>query len=110
MWAPLTEEARSRVNEQRARFDLLRLRTARRLRALEKGVSLTDPSLLVPEYLEALPVDRFSESGASYRFAGDFYSIGNDRIDDGGAIVYDPTNGAPSKGDIFLRDPNADEM
>jgi HEAT repeat protein len=59
-------------------------------------------------YLSVLPEDPFATSDTQklIRWKPDakpaplLYSIGPDRMDQGGAVVYDPTNGAASPGDI----------
>ena len=59
-------------------------------------------------YLSALPEDPFATSDTQKLLhwkpdakpAPLLYSVGPDRLDQGGALVYDPTNGATSAGDI----------
>jgi len=63
---------------------------------------------LMPEYLDALPVDPFTGKPLRYRpwsdeGGGAIYSLGPDREDDRMKIEYDATNGTISKGDVFLR-------
>lgn len=59
---------------------------------------------LVPDLLEAVPLDPFSgkplnyvSSGRSYRL----WSVGPDLKSNAGMVTYDPTNGTNSIGDIF---------
>jgi hypothetical protein len=46
-------------------------------------------------------VDPFSHSKLGIRSNGDLYSIGPDMRDDRGELLYDPTNGTFSPGDIY---------
>lgn len=61
---------------------------------------------LVPIPLNPLPQDPFASSPFKY-FSQDteviLYSIGPDTTDDHAQLVYDPTNGVTSKGDIVVR-------
>jgi hypothetical protein len=59
---------------------------------------------LFPNYLTAIPKDPFSDANFIYGKTGDsFYlhSVGPDLNDDKAEIIYDPTNGTVSSGDIF---------
>jgi hypothetical protein len=52
-----------------------------------------------------LPIDPFSGKGFIYQLVSDgtnytLYSIGPVRVDDARQILYDPTNGTVSSGDI----------
>jgi len=98
-------EAHTRAVVALAKFDLLRLETARKLYTLEHGASPANPADLVPAYLPALPTDRFAEKGIdAYReTTSNYYSIGPDEQDNRLAITYDPTNGTISAGDIALK-------
>lgn len=62
-------------------------------------------SELVPQYFGALPVDPFSGKNFMYNLSrkGDnytLYSLGPDRNDDDAKMLYDPTNGTISGGDL----------
>ncbi len=65
-------------------------------------------SALVPDYLKVLPMDPFNGEEYHYKPARDgstymLYSVGPDRKDEATVVVYDPTNGTLSGGDIFFK-------
>jgi len=99
---PNFEEAATREDLARARFDLLRLLTAQRLFALEQGREPETTDALAPDYLPETPKDPFAEDCRAYGEQPFFYSIGPDRIDQRGDLRYDPSNGTMSAGDVFL--------
>lgn len=96
------EDAEARALVAAVRIDLLRLETAQKLYALEHGRPPAVIGDLVPQYLSAVPSDRFGPVALLQVAPGRYFSIGPDRVDDHGAIAYDPTNGALSAGDVFL--------
>lgn len=58
------------------------------------------------DILKPIPLDPFTEKNFRYEKVGDayrLYSVGPDMRDDFGALVYDPTNGTQSTGDIIFR-------
>ncbi len=85
-----------------AEFDLLRLTTARKIFTLEKGHPPERLAELVPDYLPQLPTDPFSSDRRPLGEKPFPYSIGPDGRDDQGQIIYDPTNGTASAGDVRL--------
>lgn len=86
-----------------ARFNLLRLKTARKLYLLREGHDAPDAAALVPKYLREIPNDPFDPKDNTIRFDKLDYAVGPDGIDQKTMITYDPTNGALSAGDIVLR-------
>ena len=100
---PNVEEAHVRDLVARSQFDLLRSRTAHKLYTLEHGGEPEAMADLVPDYLPEIPPDLFSDDGAPYRRnTSVYYSIGPDRTDQSGTVLYDPTNGTTGGGDVFL--------
>lgn len=114
-------EATTRESIALAKFDLLRIQMASRLFFLETGREAATLADLVPKYLPTPPHDRFpsadspsrtsdevqaflpdAASGDPYAFAPVPHSIGPDGIENGASILYDPTNGTRSAGDIVL--------
>jgi len=85
-----------RVQCALAYYDLLMLETERKIRKLEGGgaeVSIIEKSLK----------DVFSKDGQAYGEKPVFYSVGPDCIDQHASILYDPTNGTISPGDVFFK-------
>lgn len=75
---------------------------------MDKGRYPKRLSELVPEYFAALPVDPFVGHDYGYKPAPDgssyvLYGVGPDRKDEGTAMLYDPTNGTISGGDVFFK-------
>jgi len=90
---PNTAEAYTRSRVAQARYDILMLETARRIQIIE-GES---PSEAVS------PIkDVFANNGQIYGMADSYYSLGPDGMDQKASILYDPTNGTNSAGDIYL--------
>jgi hypothetical protein len=97
-------EAPTREQTAIVRLELLRLETARKLAAIERGTPPADLAALTPAYLDKSLADRFAKNDAPYSLAGDkIYSIGPDGKDQQASISYDPTNGTTSAGDIFFK-------
>ncbi|MBN1902943.1 hypothetical protein JW926_16590 [Candidatus Sumerlaeota bacterium] len=95
------EEAFFREKVALARYDLLRLDTAKKLYFLEHKKEPENMEDLVPGYIPVLLLDPFTEK-EPFRKESFFYSIGPDKKDQKGAVFYDPTNGTTSSGDIFF--------
>lgn len=75
---------------------------------IASGKMPRDIDALVPEFLEAVPIDPFD--GKTIRMKETerglvFYSIGNDRIDDGGFVVWSKGQGRPRDAGIELLRP-----
>lgn len=100
--APNFQEAIIRETVSRARYDLLLLNTARKLYTLEKGKESESLNDLVPDYLSVLPKDPFTPEGKDYGIKYYIHSIGPDQLDQNCTILYDPTNGTVSEGDLLL--------
>ena len=80
------------------------LHTAARLYKHKTGQSIQRLSELVPDYFPELPSDRYGHENPGYMINHDIiYSTGPDGVDDKTAILYDPTNGTTSRGDIAIR-------
>jgi hypothetical protein len=101
---PNEMEAAARINNARARFDLLRVETAGKLFQFERGRAPEGLSELVPDYLPELPIDPWSPDGSPYRRAaeGHYYSLGPDAADDGGKTPFSSRSGTMSGGDVYL--------
>lgn len=88
-----------------ARFDLTRIEVARKVADSLSPNLDTRTTLLTlnPRYLPAPPIDPYSSDiYAIDAESGRVYSVGPDGTDQRGAILYDPTNGTKSAGDIFI--------
>ena len=107
---PNFTEAKTRAEVARTKFDLLRLNTARQIWTLEHGAPPARMADLVPSLLAELPVDRFAKGKEkndksekqTYGEGTAWHSIGPDGMDQKGTLVYDPTNGTISPGDVVL--------
>jgi hypothetical protein len=98
---------RAEVREQRvlAHLRLLTMELALRCYQSDQGCAPSSLQQLVPKYLQRVPSDPFSDRSLIYRPSGTnwlVYSIGEDRVDDGGRPV---GRGLASKGDIFFNSP-----
>jgi hypothetical protein len=63
---------------------------------------------LAPKYLQRVPTDPFSAQPLSYRAQGTnwlLYSVGLDRVDDGGRSAGRPVPGSTATGDLFFDSP-----
>jgi len=94
-------EAKTREKFSRARYDLLILSTAGKIYTLEHGAEPEKPEDLTPGLLPEIPGDPFAQDGKSYMSKPRLYSVGPDSIDQEATVLYDPTNGTVSSGDIF---------
>lgn len=85
------------------RLDLLRLATARQLYIFEHGNPPVHAADLVPQYLPALPLDRFAKGKAPYRESPQgYYSVGPDGRDDGNRQPYDAAHPDAKGADLAL--------
>jgi len=94
---PSYTEAYTRSQIAKARYDLLMLETERRICELERDIHhgfITGGTSLK---------DVFVDDGRTYGVKPVPYSVGPDGIDQGAGILYDPTNGTVSAGDIFFK-------
>jgi hypothetical protein len=104
---PARDRAEIRHNIMLAHTRLFRVELALRCYQTEHGRPPQDLHELIPKYLHRVPLDPFSfnQQSVSYRPQGTnwlLYSIGMDRVDDGGKPV---GKGPDSKGDIFFDSP-----
>ncbi|MFH1743439.1 MAG: hypothetical protein ABIH23_30920 [bacterium] len=96
------ENARTREKVAVAQYDLGRLALASRLVQIKTGEIPTGTASFVPDYLPQQLQDPFTDE-EMYRFNTQwkvFYSVGPDKSDDQNQIVYNPSNGTVSQGDI----------
>ena len=101
-WESLNASFLIRLKNQQSKYDLARLRILNRIRELEGKPPITKVGQLDSKKLN-LKNDPFNTIPLSYSDTlKDFYSIGPDAIDDKGKLLYDPTNGTNSLGDIYL--------
>ena len=75
---------------------------------MDKGKYPKRLSALVPDYFKTQPMDPFNGEEYRYKLAADgsgyvLYGVGPGRKDEGTAVLYDPTNGTISGGDIFFK-------
>ena len=88
-----------------ARMRKVQIATALATYRAKNGRYPADLSALIPEFFDAMPIDPFSGKGFIYQLVSEgtnytLYSIGPDRMNDERQILYDPTNGTVSSGDI----------
>jgi len=107
--APNFLEAHIRHCVADAIFAILRTAVAARYRLLTTGAFPKSPAEFGP-LLPAGPLADCFATSAPLRFLSKpdgfhIYSVGPDGQDDRAAIIYDPTNGATSRGDLALRIP-----
>lgn len=91
-----------------ARLQLIRMATAARAHALATGSLPDNERDLGPLLPAGPPPDPFSTTPlhlVSSPGGVSCYSVGPDKIDDRGALIYDPSNGTLSRGDIVLEVP-----
>jgi hypothetical protein len=92
-----------------AHFQLIRAAAAARHRFLSTGAFPSTAEEFAPLLPSGPPLDPFVEAQSlAFRMDGDdflLYSYGPDKSDNGGLLVYDPTNGVSSAGDILVRVP-----
>jgi hypothetical protein len=108
-WVPLWWQARktiqtteARHNQALSRVRLLETELALRCYRAEQGAPAAQLPNLVPQYLPRVPQDPFGSQPLVYRAQGTnwlLYSIGPDRVDDGGTPAGRGTSG---KGDLLF--------
>lgn len=108
---PIQENIRDAITRERvtaARFQLVRMAAAARAHQLATGRLPGGAGDLSPLLPGGAPADAFTSAPLRLAPAGAgvvCYSVGPDKADDGGAIVYDPSNGTISRGDIVATVP-----
>lgn len=87
-----------------AKIDVLRVETATEAyRRMNDGQTPSDPRLLAPRFIPYPVTDPFTREPFKVNSeTGAHYSIGPDGVDDRTTVRYDSTNGALSRGDVFL--------
>jgi tetratricopeptide (TPR) repeat protein len=84
---------------------LLETAAAIKLYELQQGSIPSRIQELIPKYLSQSPIDTFGGNPIKF-ISSDFginvYSYGPDTTDDKGLIIYDPTNGTISGGDLII--------
>jgi len=95
-------EAKTRENYIRTRLNLLILEIGKKPESPDQKDVTTKTSEPIPDAMKKIIRDLFSKKMEPIKTEPFFYSIGPDGIDQKGEILYDPTNGTKSKGDIFL--------
>jgi hypothetical protein len=99
------QKAQTRHNIAVAHIRLLMTELSLRCYQAETGRAPTLLEQLVPRYLQSVPLDPFSGQPLVYHSLGTnwlLYSLGTDRVDDGGKPV---GTGPESKGDMFFDSP-----
>ncbi|MBN2326676.1 MAG: hypothetical protein JXR73_05930 [Candidatus Omnitrophica bacterium] len=89
-----------------SKYHIAQITLASRLYEIKTGNPPARLADLAPDYLNRRPVDPFAdhETGSDYRFQPArkiFYGLGPDGADNQSQILYDPSNGTMSAGDIF---------
>ena len=103
------KSAQDKHDRFNARLRLLTAELALRCYQADQGRVAQSLNELVPKYLQHLPEDPFSHRPLIYRPIGTnwlLYSVGVDRVDDGGKPVQRSVSGIVQKGDLFYNSPN----
>lgn len=101
-------EAATRQRVANAKFQLVRMGAAARYHQSAYGRLAGGANEFSPPLPTGAPTDPFTSSPlkmAPSPLGMVCYSLGPDRVDDGGSITYDPSNGTNSCGDITLEVP-----
>lgn len=103
------ERAEEKHNRANARLRLLTAELALRCYQADQGHPPEKLDQLVPKYLQRVPEDPFSHQPLHYQRVDDtrwlVYSLGIDRIDDGGKPVSRTLSSGPQRGDLFYDSP-----
>jgi len=100
---PNVMETQIRQQSAHAQFDLTRLILVHRILELEGGQKISNTEEIVPAFIEGELIDPFSEKTYLWDATNEaFYSVAPNKIDEGNAIRYSPTNGTTSAGDLSL--------
>lgn len=107
MIVPKRESARIREATALTLYRMAQLSLASRIEEFATGKTVSRVADLVPTYFQTEPLDPFAEAGKGSAFLYDerrktFYGIGPDNKDDQNRIIYDPSNGITSVGDISV--------
>ncbi len=107
-WRSL-KQAEMRHNREAAHVRVLTAELAVRCYRTEQGRLPTGLEQLVPQYLQRVPADPFTRQPLIYRVQGKnwlLYSVGEDRVDDGGKPVGRSVPGTVTRGDLFYDSPH----
>jgi hypothetical protein len=109
-WSAWRSRQRAEMRDKRivAHLRLLTVELALRGYLSQQGRAPTGLEELVPKYLQWAPTDPFGGRLLIYRAQGGnwlLYSVGEDRVDDGGRPVGRSGPGTVAKGDIFFDSP-----
>ncbi len=102
---PNFESSKVKEDEAIALTRLSRLRLAKRLVQLNDNGQNRSMEDAISKYIKTEPIDPFEDNSKSFLYSQAqklYYSIGPDRRNDYANIVYNPSNGIESRGDIFL--------
>jgi len=102
------QRAERRHNRVIAHERLLAVELALRCYDSEQGHPPARLVQLIPKYLQRVPLDPFSGRPVIYRPQGTdwlVYSVGEDRVDDGGKPVARSVSGTVTRGDLFYDSP-----
>ncbi len=99
---PNEKEALTRDDVALTKYNLMIVETAKKIYELENNKDIENISDLVPDYLSEIPEDIFNDSKFPLIYDKEIFSIGPDKNDNEAQILYDPTNGTRSPGDIYL--------
>lgn len=105
---PAIKRSQDKNNQILARLRLLMMELVLRCRQSDQGRAPERLDQLVPKYLQRVPTDPFSGQSLIYRARHTnwlLYSIGPDRVDDGGNPVGRSQSGSGVKGDLFFDSP-----
>jgi tetratricopeptide (TPR) repeat protein len=98
--------ALNRAHVAESKLILLETTAATKLYQLQEGKLPESIQTLIPTYIPELPVDTFAKNPIilkSFDQLVVLYSYGPDTTNDNGQIIYDPTNGVFSRGDLLLQ-------
>jgi hypothetical protein len=102
------QRAKMRHNRVIAHERLLAVELALRCYEYEQGHAPSGLEQLVPNYIQRVPIDPFSDRPVTYRAQGTdwlVYSVGEDGVDDGGKRVSRSVSGTVIRGDLFYDSP-----
>ncbi|MBX7245701.1 MAG: hypothetical protein K1X53_09380 [Candidatus Sumerlaeaceae bacterium] len=100
---PNLDDSFLREKDAKAQYDMARIVLANRIVSLEDGQTSKSLQERVTQSLGDEPKDPFD--GQPFRLTPDgksVYSVGPDKVDDRGQILFDPTKGSESPGDMVV--------
>lgn len=107
VFTPNLQTAQIRERATITNFRMAQIALASRMEELKTGKPVNRVADLVPGYFSQEPLDPFANGGKGSAFLYDetqkmFYGVGPDQIDDKNQVVYSPSNGIMSVGDISV--------